>query len=1179
MIDAPFFPIRKEDLDDPELFRLNRLLSHLIEELSNIQGASGISEVGAEFRANRIIYRKDQGQPQDDNEVLTWGAAKRYLSPNAVSEALRRRSWMGQPVRPMPRPSVEGLEEPGPVEPIDGDAFRIDSVEEDGENVRIRLSYDPPRPIGSFVGVAAYVEAPEGSGDFYFTGNHDYDGDANGTGEDRYGHALLILPQPYWEDQQWRIYLCSRSEALTAALDPDLTPNMSILVHRRLADVRPIGGDAFLIDSIAEDGTNVTISIRYDPPLPIGSFVGVAAYVEAPSGSGDVFFTGNHDYDGNPNASGPERYGKAVLILPQPPFEDQTWTIYLCSRSLVATAPLNRDLTPHRDVLVHMRSAITEPEPPDVAAYGEHVKDKDGRFGFSGVLVFPTNSPNYSVLDGIEIDFWGPLDSNGNETADTGHHIKGIEPAPAPGQGNVEVEWTSDFWPRPEQVDCYRVRYTKITRTGARHRNTPFESSLLSVLPIDQAFPCPDVPLFMAGKMQQDGSFQSTMYWDNVRPGRLCVDWIAFAPSVKINWSGIAVYIETPNGDQHDATGFIPKEDFVEDENGTLYARATIFIEPENVPASPQNWKFICASYDRKGRLKRDQNGKITGPYVYLQTLVHQVAQQVSNFSVQKGRGANTPQGEETWYLTGSYTAPDDPLWLSVRIVGIWSDDPNNAVVFGDFFPDPGATTGYFSTDSWPVPKNDRQLTVYAFSVSHTGTVNKIGAPYATLTIGPSVGVKGREYAPVVLNPSAQRLSSYGDTRNFDPPGGGEMFGFQLAWTDPQDPDYTGCKVYARSPAGALHELTGVHRASETPIRTSMWPLGDGDVGTWRLFFVSVRGSLENTINENPNQGQVTPYVDVLVSRQSYSGVKGERVTNIPIASFASTIRPVGLGSVLPSLPNTDYPEGSYFYNVNNDTLYRSTGTSWVQAVSSNDIQANAVIAGKIAAGAVGTTELTTGEIKVGGGGGKPGMFGVYNASNSLIGFIGVYSGYQGAWFKELRIGGSGISDAPVYADSSGNVTIDFATGGSQIKISQNDPRGPFMVKNTLNNNRVRVMSQSYATGVFVSSNDDFLIPHASVYIDAYTSTYISLSSYTGSVISFTSYDTGQIYASIGNSTYDRRWEVDVDLGSTSRMRLSNMDIVVDGSYTGQTVDISYAKPGGGSGTLSFRRGILVSYS
>ena len=60
----------------------------------------------------------------------------------------------------------------------------------------------------------------------------------------------------------------------------------------------------------------------------------------------------------------------------------------------------------------------------------------------------------------------------------------------------------------------------------------------------------------------------------------------------------------------------------------------------------------------------------------------------------------------------------------------------------------------------------------------------------------------------------------------------------------------------------------------------------------------------------------------------------------------------------------------------------------------------------------------------MGGGGSKPGKFGVYNASGQQIGFIGVEGANEGGWFKTLAVGGNDASSAYLKADASGIVTL-----------------------------------------------------------------------------------------------------------------------------------------------------------
>ncbi len=90
---------------------------------------------------------------------------------------------------------------------------------------------------------------------------------------------------------------------------------------------------------------------------------------------------------------------------------------------------------------------------------------------------------------------------------------------------------------------------------------------------------------------------------------------------------------------------------------------------------------------------------------------------------------------------------------------------------------------------------------------------------------------------------------------------------------------------------------------------------------------------------------------------------------------FASTIRPVQIYSasttVLPTLPNSLYPTGSYLYWTNptnplNKHLWRvdAAGTSWVTAIDAVDIVANSITAGQIAAGAIGADQIAARSIR-----------------------------------------------------------------------------------------------------------------------------------------------------------------------------------------------------------------------
>lgn len=91
------------------------------------------------------------------------------------------------------------------------------------------------------------------------------------------------------------------------------------------------------------------------------------------------------------------------------------------------------------------------------------------------------------------------------------------------------------------------------------------------------------------------------------------------------------------------------------------------------------------------------------------------------------------------------------------------------------------------------------------------------------------------------------------------------------------------------------------------------------------------------------------------------------------------------------------------------------------------DIKTQGITGTEISDGAITTPKLTTSEINIGGGGSKPIRFRIFNAAGTPIAWIGddtAFSGFDGAWFKRLLVGGTGPSTANFFADSSGNVVL-----------------------------------------------------------------------------------------------------------------------------------------------------------
>jgi hypothetical protein len=115
---------------------------------------------------------------------------------------------------------------------------------------------------------------------------------------------------------------------------------------RTVYDVRP-GDVSNLEATVTEDGSTAVIEVSYDPPSPVGVFAGTSPSVEIPQGSGKLYPQGDHD-DNEAHTF--------TLRISQPVNSDQTWRVYVPSRSTVVRNPLDTSNTPYVDISVNQSS-------------------------------------------------------------------------------------------------------------------------------------------------------------------------------------------------------------------------------------------------------------------------------------------------------------------------------------------------------------------------------------------------------------------------------------------------------------------------------------------------------------------------------------------------------------------------------------------------------------------------------------------------------------------------------------------------------------------------------------------------------------------------------------------------------------------------------------------------------
>jgi hypothetical protein len=267
-------------------------------------------------------------------------------------------------------------------------------------------------------------------------------------------------------------------------------------------------------------------------------------------------------------------------------------------------------------------------------------------------------------------------------------------------------------------------------------------------------------------------------------------------------------------------------------------------------------------------------------------------------------------------------------------------------------------------------------------------------------------------------------------------------------YTPPVDPRFRGCQITTMDQnTGFVYderripgesggpEVRGVGAIFPTPSMVK-------EVDVWFQSY--------SDLGVNPIVHGVTPRNTVTVGRTG--GVLDLAMATpgtLQTAAFASTIKPVEIVATLP-VSFTDYPQGAVVFLTSDNKLYRSTGTAWTKvldatdipdrtiagtkmialSITSNELAADSATFGKVAAAAVGTRELVTGELLVGLGGGKPTKFKVVDSFGSATAFLGADASGNWNWFNLIRVGND-INNPNFYADGSGvwmqNVPVSFS--------------------------------------------------------------------------------------------------------------------------------------------------------
>lgn len=326
----------------------------------------------------------------------------------------------------------------------------------------------------------------------------------------------------------------------------------------------------------------------------------------------------------------------------------------------------------------------------------------------------------------------------------------------------------------------------------------------------------PNVTLYSAGTNDGNGTFTAAMYWEPTSKQELLVDWGCLAPTDRSNWSGVEIWIKTPNGlggyDYTQATGRLGIDAFTESPAGSSdFVRYDVIrIEPAFIPVPPESWSFIAvsAAADANKTLNRTA-GVVTGPTVTLTTLAK--TDFVTGFAASVAY-ENTEAGDQLYRISGSWTNPSPFRYKGVRIVMRTS---SGDVPLADEFE--GSTS--FLTDPFAVPSTSTAATIYAVPVFGDGSIGVIGGttPFVALTIARQAGTTGAEYAPLVT-------SFVCGTPTYGINGAGQQTLFiPVTWTRPTTETFGG--IILKMIRSSVHyTLSGVEPNSPNRIEINDFP-------------------------------------------------------------------------------------------------------------------------------------------------------------------------------------------------------------------------------------------------------------------------------------------------------------------------------------------------------------------
>lgn len=866
----------------------------------------------------------------------------------------------------------------------------------DPDSYGIATTITPPTPLGDVVVFevqAQFWDAPTGGtavSDWITLGSVD---------------ALSpVLTSGYWSLPAATQYCLLRARSANYQEDVSAW----VLASSRFAVTSGTAGDVTGIAATYEyaDDKQIRVRLTFTPPSPLGVWEGVHIWEEEidQSSSQGAPMNGTVPLDGSRNLGGawaPIDRGvfgasPVVLLLPRPT-ETVTKRFYLQSRSATTENALVRanqaGPTPSVTLVVTANAYQSGEEfarlvtGAGVAVEYDDTQVSSPKYSIVFTWTAPTNPPAAWQLEfgGVQIVY----------EYDNGRLANG--PTLAVNDTTARSDWY-DLFVGTSLIKCW---FVSMDASEEPRLNTIVENLTPSAV-ATVTWPLVSRP--------PDGAYADNVTSFSVTNPRYFVNgqglkqllidvtWVKpVGADAQARWGGVVVWLHTPDGNKYQMSGA---------ETGSqLTIQLAVF------PTSSQSWVFYGVSQDNNANANTDGRSPMAGtPTSTLAVTPPPLGAAGSEYTLNvfgtsfAAATVAASDGTTLQRITATFSPPLDSTWGGVELRVY---DGATLLASTKATPSPIAVT-------IPNPATSTTVTAKLVSYDVNGRINtEVGTtPQGNLLIGSVAGTL--------------------DLRRFLP-----------ASTD----NFTinGSFLQVKTGVAITVDASGNLRVSPSGIDASL--IASGAVGNAAL----VNGAVDDlklasaAVTAAKIAANAVTSPAIAASAITAGKIAALSIVAGDIATDAITASKILAGSITTVKINagavtaTEIAAGAIVAG-KIAALSIVAGDIATDAIIASKILAGSITTGKIAANAISSDKLNAFEINVGGGGSKPGKFGVYNAAGSQIGFVGVESGNVGAWFQTLSVGGTSYGTGVITANSSGQITIDYAAANNsnnKILLSQ----------------------------------------------------------------------------------------------------------------------------------------------